>query len=82
MVSGTGTAEKRQQLQEQVSQLKIQRDTMDSKIRMYREMEKDYEGYSKATRIVMQEAARGNLRHIHGPVSQLLRTGDEYTVAH
>lgn len=76
-----GRLKKRQRLQEQVSQLKIQRDTMDSKIRMYREMEKDYEGYSKATRIVMQEAARGNLRHIHGPVSQLLRTGDEYTVA-
>ncbi len=76
-----GRLKKRQQLQEQVSQLKIQRDTMDSKIHMYREMEKDYEGYSKATRIVMQEAARGNLRHVHGPVSQLLRTKDEYTVA-
>ncbi len=81
MLRSQGRIKKRQQLQEQVSQLKIGRDTMDSKIRMYREMEKDYEGYSKATRIVMQEAARGNLRHIHGPVSQLLRTKDEYTVA-
>ena len=81
MLRSQGRIKKRQQLQEQVSQLKIGRDTMDSKIRMYREMEKDYEGYSKATRIVMQEAARGNLRHIHGPVSQLLRTRDEYTIA-
>lgn len=76
-----GRIKKRQDLTEQVSNLKIQRDTLDSRIRMYREMEKDYEGYSKATRIVMQESAKGNLRHIHGPVSKLLKTKDEYTVA-
>ena len=44
-------------------------------------MEMNYEGYSKATRIVMQESDRGTLRNIHGPVSKLLKTGDEYTVA-
>ena len=76
-----GRIKKRQALEEQVSGLKIQRDTLDSRIHMYREMEKDYEGYSKATRIVMQEAAKGNLRHIHGPVSKLIKTKDEYTVA-
>jgi chromosome segregation protein len=48
---------------------------------MYREMEQGYEGYSKAIRIVMQEAGKGTLKHIHGPVSKLLRTGDDYTVA-
>lgn len=76
-----GRLKKRQQLQEQASQLKIKGDTMASKIHMYREMEKSYEGYSKATRIVMQEAERGNLRGIRGPVSQLIRVEDEYTIA-
>lgn len=76
-----GRIQKRRQLEQQVSEQKIQRDTLNSRIHMYREMEKDYEGYSKATRIVMQEAAKGNLRHIHGPVSKLLKTGDDYTVA-
>jgi chromosome segregation protein len=76
-----GRMKKRQQLEQEVSDLKIQGDTLDSRIRMYREMEQAYEGYSKATRIVMQEAGRGNLRNIHGPVSQLLRTEDRYTVA-
>ena len=76
-----GRIKKRQELTEQVSDLKIKRDTLDSRIHMYREMEKDYEGYSKATRIVMQEAGKGNLRHIHGPVSKLIKTKDEYTVA-
>ena len=76
-----GRIKKHQALQDEVNQKKIKLETLDSRIRMYREMEKDYEGYSKATKIVMQEAARGNLRRIHGPVSQLLRTDDEYTVA-
>ena len=76
-----GRIRKRQQLQEQVSRDKIACDTLSSRIHMYREMEKDYEGYSKATRIVMQESAKGTLKNIHGPVSKLLRTDDEYTVA-
>ena len=76
-----GRIRKRSELDEQVSALKIQRDTLQSRIRMYREMEQGYEGYSKATRIVMQESAKGNLCHIHGPVSKLIQTKDEYTVA-
>ncbi len=76
-----GRIKRRENLREEVGEKKIKLDTLNSRIRMYREMERDYEGYSKSTRIVMQEAARGNLRHIHGPVSQLLRTKDEFTVA-
>ena len=72
---------KRRELEESVNKLRISRDTLDSRIRMYREMEMNYEGYSKATRIVMQESDRGTLRNIHGPVSKLLKTRDEYTVA-
>ncbi len=73
--------DRREQLEAQASQMKIQLDTLGSRIRMYREMEQNYEGYSKAARIVMQESDRGNLRHIHGPVSRLLKTEDQYTVA-
>ena len=76
-----GRIKKHQELQAQADAMKIRMDTLASRIRMYREMEKDFEGYAKSTRIVMQEAARGTLRHIHGPVSKLLRTADEYTVA-
>ncbi len=76
-----GRIRKRKALEENVSALKIQRDTLTSRIRMYQEMEQGYEGYSKATRIVMQEANKGNLRHVHGPVSKLIQTEDAYTVA-
>ncbi len=52
-----------------------------AKARVYRAMERDFEGHNKAVRMVMQEAQRGGLSHIHGPMSRLLRTGDQFTVA-
>jgi len=44
-------------------------------------MEKLYEGYSKAVKMVMGEAERGQLKGILGPVAGLLRVDREYTVA-
>ncbi len=44
-------------------------------------MERDFDSYNKSARLVMQEAQRGSLRNIHGPVSRLIRTADGYTVA-
>ncbi len=73
--------EKRDQLQEQVNQLGIQLQTSKSRLQMLREMERDYEGFSKAVRLVMQEAAKKTLGTIYGPVSSLIRTEDDYTVA-
>ena len=48
---------------------------------MLQELQRDYEGFSKAVRLVMQEARSGRLGRIYGPVSSLLRTQDAYTVA-
>lgn len=74
-------AERRDALQKTLSAINIELDTIQSKIHMYREMERDFEGYSKAVRIVMQESARGALKNVHGPISKLIKTEDEYTVA-
>ena len=52
-----------------------------AKVRVFRAMERDYESYQKSVRMVMQEAQRGSLRNIHGPVSRLIRTDDSYAVA-
>ena len=41
-------------------------------------MEKLHEGYSKAVKLVMGEAQRGSLQHIHGPVADLLKVPEEY----
>lgn len=54
---------------------------MDSRIAMLSEMEKDYEGYSKAVKTVMREAGRGNLKGIHAPVANLIRADDEFALA-
>lgn len=45
------------------------------------DMEKEYEGFSRAVRTVMRERERGNLKHIHGTVAELIDTDDAYTVA-
>ena len=56
-------------------------DAVRSRIALLTEMEKEYAGYSKAVKTVMQESARGTLRNIHGPVAELLKTEDKYALA-
>ncbi len=73
--------QKRNTLQTQVRELGISADTLQSRLKMLQEMEREYEGYSKAVRIVMQEGQRGRLRGLHGPLSKLIRVRDEFTVA-
>ena len=52
-----------------------------SRIHMLTEMEKLYEGYSKAVKLVMGEADRGQLRGVHGPVAGLIHVPEQYAVA-
>ena len=54
---------------------------MEDRIRLLTEMEKDYEGFSRAVKGVMQAADRGTLSGIHGPVASLMTTDPQYTVA-
>ncbi len=77
----TTRAKRRDELAEQVQKLRSQLDGVSAKVRVFRAMEQDFEGYQKSVRQVMQEAKRGALCNIHGPVSQLIRTEDTYTVA-
>ena len=73
--------EKRDALQKQLTETTVSFDTVSSKLKMFEEMEREFEGFSKAVRIVMQESKRSALRGIHGPVSALIRTDDTYAVA-
>ena len=72
---------RRDELLDAVQKLRSQLESVTAKVNVFRAMEKDYEGYHKSVRQVMQEVKRGALRNIHGPVSQLIRTDDDYTVA-
>lgn len=69
------------QLREKVNRLSVDCRSMDARIHMLSEMEKEYEGFSKAVKTVMREAGRGNLRGVHGPVANLIKTDNEYTLA-
>ena len=69
------------ELAEQVQKLQGSLNSITAKARVFRAMEADLEGYNRSVRQVVQESKRGGLRNIHGPVSKLIRTDDEYTVA-
>ena len=71
----------RDELSEQLRNLMGQLDGVSAKLRVFQAMERDYESYQKSVKMVMREAERGGLRNIHGPVSRLIRTDDEFTVA-
>ena len=72
---------RRDALAEELRQITGKLDGVQAKARVYRAMERDYDSYQKSVRAVMQESQRGVLRNIHGPVSRLIRTEDDYTVA-
>ena len=74
-------AKRRDELSEQLRSLTAKLDSVTAKAKVYRAMERDFDSYNKSVRLVMQEAQRGALRNVHGPVSRLIRTEDQYTVA-
>ena len=69
------------ELAEQVQKLQNTLNGISAKARVFRAMAEDLEGYNRSVRQVVQEGKRGGLRNIHGPVSKLIRTEDDYTVA-
>ena len=74
-------AKRRDELVQKQRQLVAKLDSVAAKAKVYRAMERDFDSYNKAVRVVMQEAQRGGLRNIHGPLSRLIRTEDSYTLA-
>ena len=70
-----------EELTEKVNRLAVDARTMDSRIKLLDDMQRDFEGFSKAVKGVMRESARGNLKGIHAPVANLIRTEDEFALA-
>ena len=65
----------------QINRMSIELKTIESRRNMLADMEKEYQGYSRAVRLVMQDHSRGTLRNIHGTVGSLLKTDDRYAAA-
>jgi Chromosome segregation ATPases len=69
------------ELNSRLTALSIDIRSMESRINMLEEMEKEFEGYSKAVKTVMKESSRGNIRGVHGPVSKLISAENRYALA-
>ena len=74
-------AEKAERAGEKSEKLRYELQTLESRKNLLADLEKDYQGYSKAVKLVMQEYSRGALKNVHGTVASLIRTGDRYTAA-
>ena len=72
---------RKEEADQKLRELTARLDAVSAKVRVFRAMERDFESYNKSVRLVMQEAQKGSLKGIHGPVSRLIRTDNEYTVA-
>ena len=77
----TTRKQRAEELAAEVQKLQNALNSVQAKARVFRAMEQDLEGYQKSVKQVMSEAKRGSLRNIHGPVSKLIRTEDDYTIA-
>ena len=77
----SGRVKRRDELAQTLRELTGKLDSVTAKARVFRAMERDFDSYQKSVKMIMQEAQRGALRNVHGPLSRLIRTEDEYTVA-
>ena len=73
--------ERTKDLDERLRKLRMDERAIQSRVSLLSDMEKEYEGFSRAVRVVMREKSRGTLRGIHGTVASLIHTEDRYTVA-
>ena len=76
-----GRVEREKETGEQHVSLTMEMNNLDSRIRLLSEMEKEYEGFNKAVRLIMQAAEKNALRGVHGPVANLMTTDKRYAVA-
>ena len=67
--------------EERYRRLEMDYQALLSRISLLTEMEKEYQGYSKAVKTVMQESSRGTLKGVHGTVGSLIKVGDKFALA-
>ncbi len=77
-------AESRQTWENQKSKadrLALESDRLFGKAKILEDLERNLEGFTQSVKLVMKEAKKGTLSGIHGPVSRVIRTPKEYSVA-
>jgi len=61
--------------------IRMEENALWARVRMLEDMEKIYEGYSKSVKTVMEQAQRGSLEGVLGPVAALITVPESYAVA-
>ncbi|MCL2446727.1 MAG: chromosome segregation protein SMC [Oscillospiraceae bacterium] len=74
-------AAKAEEAQTQLTRMQNNLDQARAKAKMLRDLEQNMEGYTGAVRAVMKEAQRGNLRGLHGTLSQRIDVDAKYSAA-
>lgn len=69
------------ELEAKKNQLQLEEGKITSRASLLSDMKKEYEGFSRAVKTIMQEKRGGTLKNIHGTVAELVRVPDEYAVA-
>lgn len=77
----TTKEEKANKYRQKYEQLRQKHNEKTSRATMLSDMEKHFEGFFGSVRSVMDEAKRGGLRGILGPVSALIKVKDEHSLA-
>ncbi len=72
---------KAESLREKYNKTSMETGALRSRIALLTEMEREYDGQSRAVRTVMHDSAKGGLRGIHGTVASLIRVDDRCAVA-
>ncbi len=74
-------AKKAEELKERRTALEMEENRVASRVQLLGDMKKEYEGFSRAVKAVMQAQRGGALKNVHGTVAELIRVPDEYTMA-
>lgn len=76
-----GRLKRQQEAQQRVVQLTMAQNAVEARLHLLSEMQREYEGFQQAVRLVMQAAERRQLRGIHGPVANLITVDSAHAVA-
>jgi len=69
------------QLQQNITRIQSALTDASNRAKMLRDMQKDYEGFSRSVKLIMTRAERGALQGVYGPVSSLLTAEERFVTA-
>lgn len=81
MIRVKSKAQKLEQQRFAVDKANLDLEQKKSRIRMLSDMEKNMDGYQGSVKSVMKAASLGQIKGIHGPLSQLISVPDTYSLA-